>query len=34
MFIVGFLPSLLVFYIRSSVPESPVWEHTQRTKTA
>ena len=29
MFIVGFLPSLLVLYIRSSVPESPVWEHTQ-----
>jgi SHS family lactate transporter-like MFS transporter len=29
-----FLPSLLVFYIRSTVPESPVWEHTQRTKTA
>jgi SHS family lactate transporter-like MFS transporter len=34
MFIVGFMPSLLVFYIRSKVPESPVWEHTQRTKTA
>jgi SHS family lactate transporter-like MFS transporter len=29
MFIVGFLPSLLVLYIRSSVPESPVWQHTQ-----
>jgi SHS family lactate transporter-like MFS transporter len=29
MFMVGFLPSLLVLYIRSSVPESPVWQHTQ-----
>jgi SHS family lactate transporter-like MFS transporter len=29
MFIVGFLPALLVFYIRSGVPESPVWLHTQ-----
>jgi SHS family lactate transporter-like MFS transporter len=29
MFIVGFLPSLLVLWIRSTVPESPVWEHTQ-----
>lgn len=29
MFIVGFLPSLLVLYIRSTVPESPVWQHTQ-----
>ena len=29
MFIVGFVPSLLVLYIRSSVPESPVWQHTQ-----
>jgi len=29
MFIVGFLPALLVLYIRSSVPESPVWLHTQ-----
>jgi len=30
MFVVGFLPSLLVLYIRSTVPESPVWEQTQR----
>ena len=29
MFMVGFLPSLLVLYIRSGVPESPVWQHTQ-----
>jgi MFS transporter, SHS family, lactate transporter len=29
MFIVGFLPSLLVLYIRTTVPESPVWLHTQ-----
>src|SRR4051794_39255516 len=29
MFIVGFLPSLLVLYIRSTVPESPVWQQTQ-----
>ncbi len=29
MFIVGFLPSLLVLYIRSTVPESPVWLHAQ-----
>jgi MFS transporter, SHS family, lactate transporter len=33
MFIVGFIPSLLVLYIRSTVPESPVWLHTQ-TKPA
>ena len=29
MFIIGFLPSLLVLYIRAKVPESPVWQHTQ-----
>jgi SHS family lactate transporter-like MFS transporter len=29
MFVVGFLPSLLVLYVRSTVPESPVWEQTQ-----
>jgi SHS family lactate transporter-like MFS transporter len=29
MFIVGFLPALLVLWIRASVPESPVWQHTQ-----
>ena len=29
MFIVGFLPSLLVLYVRSTVPESPVWQQTQ-----
>ncbi|MEP6485486.1 MAG: MFS transporter [Rudaea sp.] len=34
MFIVGFLPSLLVFYIRSTVPESPVWQHTQTRPAA
>jgi len=33
MFIVGFVPSLLVIYIRAKVPESPVWEHT-RSKPA
>jgi len=30
MFIVGFLPSLLVLWVRSTVPESPVWEQTQK----
>jgi MFS transporter, SHS family, lactate transporter len=29
MFIVGFVPSLLVLYIRSTVPESPVWLQIQ-----
>ncbi|MDR3386479.1 MAG: MFS transporter [Rudaea sp.] len=29
MFVVGFVPSLLVLYIRSTVPESPVWQQTQ-----
>ena len=29
MFIVGFLPSLLVLWVRSTVPESPVWQQTQ-----
>lgn len=29
MFVVGFLPALLVLYIRVGVPESPVWLHTQ-----
>ncbi len=29
MFIVGVLPALLVVFIRSRVPESPVWEHQQ-----
>jgi SHS family lactate transporter-like MFS transporter len=29
MFIVGVLPALLVFYIRSRVPESPVWLERQ-----
>ncbi len=33
MFIVGFVPSLLVIYIRAKVPESPVWVHT-RSKPA
>jgi SHS family lactate transporter-like MFS transporter len=26
MFVVGFIPALLVFYIRAKVPESPVWQ--------
>ncbi len=29
MFVIGVLPALLVVFIRSSVPESPVWEHQQ-----
>ncbi len=29
MFIVGFIPALLVLYIRRHVPESPVWEQAQ-----
>ena len=29
MFVVGFVPALLVLYIRATVPESPVWEQTQ-----
>ena len=34
MFIVGFIPALLVVYIRLHVPESPVWEHTRRQPAA
>jgi SHS family lactate transporter-like MFS transporter len=34
MFIVGFVPSLLVLYIRSKVPESPVWLQTQTRPAA
>jgi SHS family lactate transporter-like MFS transporter len=30
MFVVGFLPALLVLYIRAKVPESPVWENTKK----
>ncbi len=30
MFIVGFVPALLVLFIRAHVPESPVWEQTQK----
>jgi|SRR5579863_2408328 len=30
MFVVGFVPALLVLYIRSKVPESPVWQNTQK----
>lgn len=30
MFIIGFVPALLVLYIRSKVPESPVWEQVQK----
>jgi SHS family lactate transporter-like MFS transporter len=29
MFIVGFIPALLVVFIRMGVPESPVWEQTR-----
>ena len=34
MFIIGFIPALLVVYIRANVPESPVWEHTRRQPAA
>jgi SHS family lactate transporter-like MFS transporter len=34
MFVVGFIPALLVVYIRMHVPESPVWEHTRRQPAA
>ncbi len=34
MFVVGSLPALLVFFIRMNVPESPVWEHQHRERTA
>lgn len=34
MFIVGVLPALLVVFIRSKVPESPVWLHKQETLQA
>jgi SHS family lactate transporter-like MFS transporter len=34
MFVVGFVPALLVVYIRMHVPESPVWEHTRRQPAA
>jgi MFS transporter, SHS family, lactate transporter len=30
MFVVGFVPALLVLYIRAKVPESPVWENTKK----
>ena len=30
MFFVGCLPALLVLYIRSNVPESPVWEQSRK----
>jgi SHS family lactate transporter-like MFS transporter len=29
MFVVGFVPALLVLWIRATVPESPVWQQTQ-----
>lgn len=32
MFIVGSLPALIVFFIRRSVPESPVWEQQQQER--
>jgi MFS transporter, SHS family, lactate transporter len=32
MFIIGVLPALLVVFIRSQVPESPVWEHHQAVR--
>ncbi|HEY8011169.1 MAG TPA: MFS transporter [Rudaea sp.] len=34
MFIVGFVPALLVVYIRAHVPESPVWEQVQKKPAA
>lgn len=34
MFVVGSLPAVLVFFIRMNVPESPVWEHQHRERTA
>ncbi len=34
MFIVGFVPALLVVYIRMHVPESPVWEQVQKKPAA
>ena len=34
MFAVGALPALLIFYIRTSVPESPVWSAGQAEKIA
>jgi len=34
MFVVGALPALLVFFIRRNVPESEVWEHQHRERTA
>jgi SHS family lactate transporter-like MFS transporter len=30
MFLVGFVPALLVLYIRTKVPESPVWKEVQK----
>ncbi|HTR16944.1 MAG TPA: MFS transporter [Acetobacteraceae bacterium] len=32
MFMMGAVPALLVFYIRSHVPESPDWEHRDRAR--
>ena len=32
LFVAGFLPALLVFYIRAHVPESPVWLRREHTK--
>src|SRR6185369_7040330 len=32
LFIAGALPALLVIYIRSRVPESPIWERDRRKK--
>ena len=34
MFVVGSIPALLVFFIRQSVPESPVWEQQQQERRA
>ncbi len=34
MFAVGFVPALLVLWIRRTIPESPVWEHTQTRPAA
>ena len=34
MFFIGFLPALLVLYIRTSVDESPAWQASQHRRTA
>jgi SHS family lactate transporter-like MFS transporter len=34
MFVIGVVPALLVLFIRFFVKESPVWEHSRRTKVS